>query len=86
MEKERKILTINEFHDIGNLPPREGLVILPISISRIQHAQSGKKCLKFVNQIGKKITRGLAGVNFIYTDNLYEKYNPSKENKKNKHT
>ncbi|MDA3779184.1 MAG: hypothetical protein PF487_02960 [Bacteroidales bacterium] len=74
----------NKLFDINKLPPEEGLLILPISISRISNSQNAKKCLDFVNHFTKKISRGLVGATFLYTDNLYEKYNQLKNVPKNR--
>ncbi len=64
----------NKFFDINRLPKEEGLLIFPISMSRISNSQNGSKYFDIINDFAKKLARGVVGVTFIYTDNLYEKY------------
>jgi len=69
-KKEEKI----QFFDINKFPAKEGLVIFPISMSRISNSQSGDIYYNYVDKFTKKVARAVVGVNFIYTDNLYSKY------------
>lgn len=62
----------NQFFDINKLPAKEGILVFPISMSRISNAQSPKECwvhLKIFSP--EKIIKPLVGLNFIYGDYLY---------------
>lgn len=74
----------NKLFDINKFPPKEGIVIFPISMSRISNSQKGEKYLDYIDFFSGKITRGLIGATFLYTDNLYEKYNQIKSSSKHK--
>ena len=67
--------SINQFFDINKLPAQEGLLIFPISMSRISNSQSGIEYIKVLKKFETKVSRTLVGANFIYTDSLYERYN-----------
>ncbi len=69
-KKEEKI----PFFDINKFPAKEGLVVFPISMSRISNSQSGDIYFNYIEEFTKKIARPVIGVTFIYTDNLYSKY------------
>ena len=71
--------SVNKIFDFNKFPAKEGLVIFPISMSRISNSQSGERYFEFINQLTKKVSKGVVGVTFLYTDNLYEKYNQSPE-------
>jgi len=63
---------INHFFDINKLPNEEGILIFPISMSRISNSQSAKKCWEYIKIFSpKKIIKPLVGLNFIYGDYLY---------------
>ncbi|MFB6246022.1 MAG: hypothetical protein ABEI74_00305 [Candidatus Pacearchaeota archaeon] len=63
---------INKFFDLNKLPAREGILVMPISMSRISNAQSAEECWKHVKIFSpSKVTKPLMGVNFIYGDYLY---------------
>lgn len=62
----------NEFFDINKLPAEKGLMIFPISMSRIDTGQDPKHCLDFIDIFSpSKISAPYVGLNFIYTDFLY---------------
>lgn len=62
----------NTFFDINKLPPKEGILVFPISMSRISNAQTPNKCWEYVQIFSpNKIVKPLVGVNFIYGDYLY---------------
>lgn len=62
----------NEFFDINKLPPKEGILLFPISMSRISNAQSATKCWEYMKIFSpSKVVKPLIGINFIYTDYLY---------------
>lgn len=60
------------FFDINKLPAQEGILVFPISMSRIATAQSAENCWKQILHFSpKKIVKPLVGVHFIYGDYLY---------------
>lgn len=62
----------NVFFDINKLPPEPGILVFPISMSRISNAQSAKKCWDYMKIFSPdKIIRPQVGLNFIYGDYLY---------------
>ncbi|NQZ84105.1 MAG: hypothetical protein HRU03_00130 [Nanoarchaeales archaeon] len=75
----------NQFFDITRLPISEGLLIFPISMSRISNSQMGSKYFKIIESFNVKINRATIGVSFIYTDALYSKYSFSSISSKNKY-
>jgi len=62
---------INKFYDISVMPKQEGIIIFPISISRISNIQSAKKCFEYAKEFIPKIFKPTVGLNIIYGDNLY---------------
>jgi len=62
---------INKFYDIKRMPKQEGIIIFPISISRIGNVQSAKKCFEYAREFIPKILKPTVGLNIIYGDNLY---------------
>lgn len=64
----------NNFFDINKLPRKEGLLIFPISMSRISNSQSGEKYFDFIDKFTAKLSKAVVGASFVYTDNLYAKY------------
>ena len=63
---------LNQFFDINKLPPEEGILVFPISMSRISTSQSAKSCWEQVCIFSPdKIIKPLVGINFIYSDFLY---------------
>ena len=62
----------NKFFDINKLPPEEGILVFPISMSRISNSQSAKACWKYMKIFSpKKIIKPSVGLNVIYSDFLY---------------
>lgn len=62
----------NVFYDINQFPKDWGIIIFPISMSRISNSQNAKTVidtLKFFSP--KKISKPVIGVNVLYTDYLY---------------
>ena len=79
-----KKINKNKFFDINQFPHQEGILVFPISISKIGNIQSAKKCFNYIKSIENKIIKPVIGVNFVYADNLYL-YSDEKANKlKNK--
>jgi hypothetical protein len=63
---------VNKFFDINKLPPEEGILVFPISMSRISNAQSAKKCWEYLQNFSpSKVIKPLLGLNIIYGDFLY---------------
>ncbi len=75
----------NKFFDINKFPKEPGLLIFPISMSRIFNAQSGKKYFEWLEFFEAKAIRANVGSVFLYTDSLYQKYNQESKNKINKY-
>ncbi len=68
MKKRKK----NEFFDINKIPAEEGILVFPISMSRISNVQTAKKCWTYMKIFSpKKVIKPLIGLNFIYGDYLY---------------
>ena len=61
----------NELFDINKLPAEEGILLFPISMSKISNSQSAKECFKYANYFIKKIIKPAIGVNLVYGDYLY---------------
>lgn len=63
---------ITALHDLSRFPVEPGMIIFPISMSRIQNAQNPEKCFEFLELFWNKIkkTEGI-GLIFLYTDYLY---------------
>ena len=62
----------NIFFDINKLPPEEGLILFPISMSRVYTGQSPSKILEYILHFSpKKVSAPKIGLNFIYGDFLY---------------
>jgi len=76
---------INTFFDINKLPPEEGILVFPISMSRISNSQNAKNCWEYVNIFSpEKILKPLVGLNIIYGDYLYFNSDEKASNLKNK--
>lgn len=62
----------NQFFDINKLPAKEGILLFPISMSRISNSQNAKSCFEFMKIFSpNKIVKPMVGLNFIYGDFLY---------------
>ncbi len=62
------------FYDISKFPRGYGILVFPISISRIDHekGQSPKQCLDFIGHFSpQKINEPKVGLNILYGDSLY---------------
>lgn len=62
----------NEFFDITQLPQEKGLLVFPVSLSKIAGSQSPDECISYLEHFYEKIdrTEGI-GVVFVYSDYLY---------------
>jgi hypothetical protein len=62
----------NKFFDINKLPAEWGILLFPISMSRIANAQNPKNCLEYVQIFNPdKIVSPTIGLNFLYSESLY---------------
>lgn len=58
--------------DINQFPVEEGMIVFPISMSKINNGQNAAACLKSVDWLAEKIKRQAGiGVAVIYSDYLY---------------
>lgn len=65
-------LPSNTFFDINKLPPEKGLLLFPISMSRIRNRQSPESLLEDIRHFSpSKVSKPLIGLNVIYGDFLY---------------
>jgi hypothetical protein len=60
-----------KFFDINRFPKYEGMILFPISMSRISNAQNAEECFKYMEHFIPKIIKPAVGLNFIYSDTLY---------------
>lgn len=72
-------------HDINLFPKKPGLILFPISISRIRNSQSAESCFGYIENLIPKIVKPWVGLNFIYGDNLYLYSEESASVLKNRH-
>lgn len=61
----------NQFFDINKLPSEEGILVFPISMSRIGNVQNAPNCITYLKKFLKKVSAPKIGANFIYGDYLY---------------
>jgi hypothetical protein len=59
-------LPVNIFHNINQLPKQPGLLIFPISMSKIGNVQSAENCLKYIEKLAEKIRYAEVGLVFLY--------------------
>jgi len=75
----------NQFFDINKLPSEEGILVFPISMSRISNSQNPKSCWEYMTIFSpQKIIKPLVGLNLIYGDYLYFNSNKKASDLKNK--
>ncbi len=60
-----------ELFDINKLPDTWGILVFPISMSRIDNSQSASVYEEFLREFATKIRSPKVGVNFLYTEGLY---------------
>ena len=60
-----------QIFDINKFPKGFGLIVFPISMSRIENAHSPKNCLDYLSSFNEKIQDPKVGAQFIYTEGLY---------------
>ena len=75
----------NKFFDINKLPTKKGIILFPISMSRISNSQDGTHYYDYMEIFSQgKIVKAGVGINFIYGDYLYfESDEKAKNLKKN---
>ncbi len=62
----------NRFFNINELPAEPGILVFPISMSKIANAQSATRCYEFMlNFSPDKISESNVGLNIVYSDLLY---------------
>lgn len=79
----------NVFYDINKFPKGYGILVFPISISRMDHesGQSPSQCLEFIEYFSpKKISEPKVGLNIIYGDSLYMNSSEPANTLKDKYT
>lgn len=60
-----------QYFDINKFPKDWGIIVLPISMSRIGNAQSPQACIDALNFFLNKIDVNRVGANFLYSEGLY---------------
>ncbi len=64
---------INEFFDISRLPKGWGMIVFPISMSKILNDQSAEKALDHLRIFQpSKINENKIGITMLYSDGLYQ--------------
>lgn len=61
----------NEFFGINKFQRGWGMIVMPISMSRISTGQSPQKCMEWILDLNLKIAEPKVGLNFVYGDFLY---------------
>lgn len=61
----------NIFYDINKFPKDWGIIVMPISMSRIANSQSPQACMEAIEHLRQKITANRVGAHFIYSEGLY---------------
>ncbi len=61
----------NELHDINKFPATWGMLLLPISMSRIENSQSPEEYEKYLRYFTSKVQTPKIGIHFFYTEGLY---------------
>ncbi len=61
----------NTFYDINRFPKDWGMIVLPISMSKIISVQSAEACHSYLQEMLPKIAINRVGAHFIYSEGLY---------------
>lgn len=61
----------NELHDINKFPATWGMLLFPISMSRIDNSQSPQEYETFLKNFTSKVQVPKVGIHFFYTEGLY---------------
>ncbi len=71
-------------YSISKLPQSWGVLLFPISMSRIENAQSAKQCFEYVHIFDDKISAPKVGAHFVYSEGLYMNFEEKAYETKNK--
>ncbi len=61
----------NELHDLNKFPATWGMLLFPISMSRIDNSQSPQEYENFLKNFTSKVQTPKVGIHFFYTEGLY---------------
>lgn len=61
----------NELHDINKFPATWGMLLFPISMSRIDNSQSPDMYETYLKEFTRKVQSPKIGIHFFYTEGLY---------------
>ncbi len=73
-----------KIYDINKFPKDWGIIVFPISMSRIANAQSPEECIKALGFFLEKIQTNRVGANFVYSEGLYMNFEEKAYETKNK--
>ncbi|MDD5318789.1 MAG: hypothetical protein PHF79_03175 [Candidatus Pacebacteria bacterium] len=62
---------MNDLHDINKLPATWGILLFPISMSRIDNSQSPQEYENYLKSFTSKVQTPKVGIHFFYTEGLY---------------
>ncbi|TXH07981.1 MAG: hypothetical protein E6Q06_00940 [Candidatus Moraniibacteriota bacterium] len=79
-----KLLEKNQFFDINKFPKEWGIIIFPISMSRISNTQSPQTCVDALDFFLDKISVNKVGANFLYSEGLYMNFEKEAYETKNR--
>jgi hypothetical protein len=82
--KNMKHLDKNKFFDINKFPKDWGIIVFPISMSRIANAQSPMACIEALDFFLEKIAVNKVGANFFYSEGLYMNFEKEAYETKNR--
>lgn len=74
----------NVFFDINKFPKEWGLIVFPISMSRISNAQSPQACIDALDFFLDKVSVNKVGANFLYSEGLYMNFEKEAYETKNR--
>lgn len=74
----------NKFFDINKFPKEWGIIVFPISMSRISNTQSPQSCVNALNFFLGKISVNKVGANFLYSEGLYMNFEKEAYETKNR--
>ncbi|MBI2109207.1 MAG: hypothetical protein HYT93_03475 [Parcubacteria group bacterium] len=60
-----------KFFDINKFPKGWGLIVFPISMTRISNSQSAQAYLEYLRFFTAKVAEPRIGIHFLYTEGLY---------------
>jgi hypothetical protein len=60
-----------QLHDINKFPATWGILLFPISMSRIDNSQSPQKYENYLKFFTSKVQTPKVGIHFFYTEGLY---------------